>query len=135
MDTFERVEREASRDVEEIAREVVDAAFKVHRELGPGLLESAYEIALFHELTKRGLRTRRQVPVHVKYDGVDLGVGFRVDVLVEETIIVELKAVQVMSPVFQAQIITHLRLSKRPIGFLINFHEPIFKRAIKRYRI
>jgi GxxExxY protein len=97
-----------------------------------GLLESAYEACLFHELTKRGLRVRRQVEVPVVYDGVTLDIGFRLDLLVEESVIVELKSVERMEPIFQAILHNYLRLTDKRVGFLINFNVMTFKEGIKR---
>ena len=116
----------------DVAKIVVDAAFKVHTTLGPGLLESAYDLALAHELTKRNLKFARQVPVHVNYDGVDLGEAFKPDYVVEDLIIVELKSVEKLSPVFKKQILTYIRLSKKKLGLLINFGEPLIKDGIHR---
>jgi GxxExxY protein len=123
------------RDIEDVAREIVDSAFKVHKTLGPGLLESVYELALYYELTKRGLRVERQVPVNVEYEGVSLGTGFRIDLLVDDRIIVELKSVDKMNPVFRFQTLTHLRLAQKSIGFLINFNVPLIKDGIQRFML
>ena len=123
------------RDIEDIAREIVDSAYKVHKALGPGLLESVYELALFHELTRRGFKVERQVPVNVEYEGISLGTGFKMDLLVEDLIIVELKSVDKMNPVFRFQTLTHLRLAKKSIGFLINFNVPLVKDGIQRFMI
>jgi len=121
------------RDIEDVAREIVDSAFKVHKTLGPGLLESVYELAMFHELTKRGLKVERQVPVNVEYEGANLGTGFKMDLLVEEMVIVELKSVDKMNPVWRLQTLTHLRLAKKTLGFLINFNVPLIKDGIQRF--
>jgi GxxExxY protein len=121
------------KDIEDVAREIVDAALKVHRALGPGLLESVYELALFHELTMRRLRVERQVPVNVEYEGRSLGTGFRIDLLVEDLVIVELKSVDKMNPVFKFQTLTHLRLARKTLGFLINFNVPLIKDGIQRF--
>ena len=116
-----------------MARTLVDAGLKVHRELGPGLLESTYEACLTHELTKRGLSIRRQVELPVIYDGVELSVGYRLDMLVEDKIIVEVKSVDALSRVHDAQILTYLKLSKRRLGFLMNFNVALFKQGVKRF--
>ena len=104
---------------------VVDAALAVHSRLGPGLLESVYEICLVCELQKRRLSVERQVAVPVCYEGIDMEVGFRVDLLVERCLIVELKAVEVILPVHWAQVLTYLRLTGHRLGLLINFHVPL----------
>jgi len=121
-----------SPEIEAICTEVVDAGFKVHEKMQPGLLESVYEACLLHELTKRGLRVEKQVPVPVFYDGVKLDVGFRIDLLVESRVIIEVKAVEVINPVFLLILTNYLRLAKKPVGFLMNFHVPKFKDGIKR---
>lgn len=119
--------------IEEVASEIVDAAFKVHVALGPGLLESAYEACLAFELRKRGLTVEAQKPQAIFYDGLAIEVGYRIDLLVENCIIVELKTVEQVLPIHQAQIITYLKLSEKALGFLINFHVPILKQGIKRF--
>jgi len=119
-------------ETERIAKEIVDAAFKVHKELGPGLLESVYEACLTHELRKRGLQVETQLQLPVRYETVQLDIGFRLDLLVEEEIIVELKAVEVMIPLFEAQLLTYLKLAGKRLGFLINFNVPLIKNGIKR---
>ncbi|HEY7116481.1 MAG TPA: GxxExxY protein [Tepidisphaeraceae bacterium] len=121
-----------SDEIERVCREVVDAAFKVHQKMGPGLLESVYEACLAYELTKRGLRVQIQVPVPVVYDGVTLEVGFRLDLLVEDLVIVELKSVEKMEPIFQAILQNYLRLTGKRVGFLINFNVVMFKDGVKR---
>jgi GxxExxY protein len=117
---------------EQIARAIVDAAYAVHRNLGPGLLESVYEVCFCHELGKRNLAYRRQVSVPIHYDGITFEEGLRLDVLVEEAVICELKAVEVMHPVFMAQLLTQLKLTGKRLGFLINFNVPLIKQGIKR---
>lgn len=117
---------------ESIARAVVDAAYAVHSTLGPGLLESIYEVCFCHELTKRGLSYRRQVVVPVIYDGITFDEGLRLDVLVEDLVICELKAVEAMNPMFSAQLLTQLRLTGKRLGSLINFNVPTIKNGIKR---
>jgi GxxExxY protein len=118
--------------IDEIAAAVVDAAFKVHQELGPGLLESAYEACLAHELTKRGLVVEKQKAQPVFYDGISIDVGYRMDLLVNDCVVIELKAVEQIIPIHQAQLMTYLKLSKMPLGFLINFNTTYFKSSIKR---
>ena len=122
-------------ELDRTASIVVDAAYKVHRALGPGLLEKVYESCMAHELIKAGLNVERQVSVPVLYDGVMFDEGFRLDLLVNDEIICELKAVDQINPVWQAQILSHLKMAKKNIGFLINFNVPRIKEGIKRYRI
>ncbi len=117
---------------EAIGEKIVDAAFTVHRVLGPGLLEKVYEVCFCHELSKRDLKYKRQVDLPVIYDGMTFDEGLRLDVLVEDLIICELKAVDKMNPVWQAQILSHLRLTGKRLGFLINFNVPLIKTGIKR---
>ena len=118
---------------EEIARIVVDCAYKVHKALGPGLLEKAYESCFVYELRKAGLKTERQVPVMISYDNHVMDEGFRADVLVEHCIICELKSVLDMHPIFEAQIISHLKLAELHLGFLINFNVKLIKDGIQRF--
>ena len=131
-DDFPTPHTEPSPELERLASIVVDAAFKVHSELGPGLLENVYEVCLAHELTKRGLRVQRQVPVPVVYDGITFEVGFRIDLLIEDQLLVELKAVEALLPVHKAQVITYLKLTNRHLAFLINFNVPLIKDGMKR---
>ena len=119
-------------NTESIARKIVDAAFTVHINLGPGLLEKVYEICFCHELEKRGLKYQRQVDLPITYDGIIFDEGLRLDVLVEELIICELKAVDEMNPVWNAQILSHLRLTDKRLGFLINFNVPLIRDGINR---
>lgn len=115
-----------------LTREIIGAAMEVHRELGPGLLESAYEMCLCHELTLRGLSFRRQVRLPVFYKGIRLDCGYRIDVLVEERVIVELKSVEKITAVDEAQLLTYLRLNNTRVGLLINFNVPVLKDGITR---
>jgi len=117
----------------DISGAVVDAAMKIHSALGPGLLESAYAVCLKHELVKRGLKVVAEVPLPVIYDGVKLEAGYRLDLVVEDTVVVELKAIEALAPIHQAQIISYLKLSGKPIGLLINFHSLHLKDGIKRF--
>ena len=119
-------------ELERVATQIVDAAFKVHAQLGPGLLESIYEKCLFKELTKKGLRVRRQVPVPIIYDGEVLDEPLRLDLLVEELVIIDVKSVEKMHPVFRAQMISYLKLSDRRLGFIINFNVPVIRQGITR---
>jgi len=117
----------------EISGAVVDAAMKVHSALGPGLLESAYSTCLKHELIKRGLKVECEVALPVVYDGIRLDAGYRLDLVVEDTVVVELKAIEALAPIHQAQIISYLKLTGKPIGLLINFHTLHLKDGIKRF--
>jgi GxxExxY protein len=116
----------------ELAREVVDCCFHIHRTLGPRLFESVYEEVLAYELTKRGLDIQRQVEVPVQWDDILLGTGFRADIVVESKIIVELKSVERVLPVHQKQLLTYLRLTEMKLGLLINFNESLIKSGIQR---
>ncbi|MFY0698178.1 MAG: GxxExxY protein [Balneola sp.] len=115
-----------------IGKEIVDSAYKVHKELGSGLLERVYEVCLAHEIQKRGFEVERQVVVPVNYDGISFDEGFRLDLLVEKEIICELKAVDKMNPVWKAQILSHLKLTNNRLGYLINFNVTNIGRGIKR---
>ena len=119
-------------EVNEISAQVVDAAMKVHSALGPGLLENVYEVCLKHELQKRGLTVRQQVGLPVVYDGVQVELGYRLDLLVEEQIIVEVKAVDQLTSVHEAQLLSYLKLSDKRLGLLINFNVAHLKNGIKR---
>ena len=111
----------------------MNAAFKVHKELGPGLLEKVYEACLAYEIEKAGLIVKRQVDIPIMYDGIQLNEKLRLDLIVENLVIIETKAVEIMNPVWQAQIISHLRLTNNELGFLINFNVPLIKNGIKRF--
>jgi GxxExxY protein len=119
--------------VEKIGKAVLDAAFKVHTALGPGLLESVYETTMAYEVRKSGSMVATQVSLPIIYDGQQLESGFRLDMLVEKCVIVELKSVETMNPVYEAQIMTYLRLSGVRLGFLINFNVKRLKEGIKRF--
>jgi GxxExxY protein len=119
-------------EINRISGMIVDAAMKVHTALGPGLLESAYEACLVHELRKAGLRVRTQVALPVVYDGVQLDVGYRIDLLVEELVVVEIKTVESLLPIHKAQLISYLKLSGRQLGLLINFNTVHLRDGIKR---
>ena len=116
----------------EIARIIVDSAFKIHCALGPGLLESVYEACLAHELNKRGLFVKRQLPISVKYDDLVFDIGFRADLLVEDKVIVELKSVESIHRSHKKQIITYIKLANKRLGLLINFGESLIKNGITR---
>ena len=129
---MEKVYAPLSAEEERIGKIIVDAAIAVHRFLGPGLLESVYEVCFCHELAKRGLALRRQVMVPILYDGIIFEEGLRLDVLVEDRVICELKAVAVMNPVYEAQLLSQLKLTGNRLGYLINFNVPLIKNGIKR---
>jgi GxxExxY protein len=122
-------------EIEAIATKVVDGAFRVHSAIGPGLLESIYETCLDHELRKQALRVQKQVSVPIVYDTLRIESGLRLDLLVEEAVIVEIKAIDRMSPVFEAQILSYLRLAKKRLGLLINFNVPRIRDGIRRYAL
>ena len=117
---------------EQIATAVLDAAFQVHRELGPGLLESVYEACMRLELTQRRIPFQSQLALPVVYSGVRLEAGLRLDLLVADSVIVELKAVEKLNPLYEAQLLTYLKLSGHRLGLLINFNVPLLKDGIKR---
>ena len=121
-----------SKREELVAQKIVDAAYIVHKPLGPGLLEKVYEVCFCHELSKRGITYKRQVDIPIVYDGIVFQDGLRIDVLVEGLIIYELKAVVEINPVWEAQVLSHLKLTGKRLGFLINFNVPIIKDGIKR---
>ncbi|TAE13391.1 MAG: GxxExxY protein [Bacteroidetes bacterium] len=116
----------------EIGREIYDIAFKIHRSLGPGLLESVYEKCFYYELSTRGISYKRQVAVPILYEGLKIEDGLRLDILVNDKIIVELKAQENYHPVWQAQLLSYLKLTNLRLGYLINFHTPLIKDGIKR---
>jgi len=122
-----------SSDTENIGKLVVDAAYTVHYNLGPGLLEKVYEICFCHELAKRGLKYERQVDIPIIYDNLEFKEGLRLDVIVEDVIICELKALENVNPVWEAQIISHLKLTNKRLGYLINFNVPKMKTGIRRF--
>ncbi len=119
-------------DIEEAAKEIVDAAIKVHRALGPGLLESAYRQCHAYELRKRGRKVECEVVLPLVYDGQTVDAGYRLDEIVEDCIIVENKAVEKILPVYEAQLLTYLKLRNCKIGFLLNWNVPLMKYGIKR---
>lgn len=120
------------RDIEEVSAIVVDAAFHLHCDLGPGLLESVYEAVLAKMLEDRGLRVERQKPIPIEYQGVHFDEGFRADLLVEGMLIVELKSVEKLLPVHSKQLLTYLRLMRLPVGLLIKFGAALFKDGVHR---
>jgi len=119
-------------DIEAVGKQIVDASIKVHRALGPGLLESAYQHCLTYELRKRGLRVECEVLLPVVYYGVQIDAGYRLDMLVEGCVIVENKAVKRLLPVHEAQLLIYLKLHDRRLGYLLNWNVPLMKQDIKR---
>jgi GxxExxY protein len=120
-------------DINRLGEQVVGALIEVHRHLGPGLLESAYEMAFCHELALRKIPFERQCAIPIRYKGINLESGLRLDVLVAEAIVIELKAVAEITPVFEAQILSHLKLASKPLGYLANFHVKQMKDGIRRF--
>ena len=112
--------------------DIVDSSVKIHRHFGPGVLESAYETCLAYELTQRGYEVRTQVPQPIEYKGVILETGYRLDMLVDDRVIVELKTVERVLPIHETQLLSYLRLSRRPLGLLINFRVRLLKDGIRR---
>lgn len=117
---------------EKIGKAIVEAALKVHKELGPGLLEKVYEVCLTHELRKEGFQVERQVDIPIQYDGITFEEGLRLDLLVDRKVVIETKAVDQVNPVWQAQVLSHLKLTGLRLGYLIKFNVPIIKQGIKR---
>jgi GxxExxY protein len=124
-----------SESAERAAREVLDAAFQIHTALGPGLLESVYEACLVHDLARKDVPVRRQVPVQISYNGLQLEAGLRLDLLVDEQVIVEIKVVERVVPVHEAQILSYLKLAKLRLGLLINFNVVRLKEGIRRFAL
>ena len=122
-------------EINQITEKIIGCAIAVHKELGPGLLESAYEECLFFELKESGLSAERQVPVPVIYKSIKLDCGYRMDILVEKKVLIELKTVDSIIPVHEAQILTYMKFAKKEIGLLINFNVTLLKNGIKRYRL
>jgi GxxExxY protein len=116
-----------------LGKEIVDAAYKVHKELGPGLLEKIYEACFCYELELKGIPYKRQVELPIYYKGKSFDEGLRLDVFVDELIICELKSREAINPLWPAQLISHLKLTKRRLGYLINFNVPVIKEGIKRF--
>ena len=117
---------------DEIGKAIVDVAVKVHRQLGPGLLEAVYEVVLAHELRRNGLHVERQVPAPVMFEGLRFDEGFRMDLIVEDKVIIELKCVERLSNVHKKQLLTYLRLADKRLGYLLNFNEALMKHGITR---
>ncbi len=113
-----------------IGKKIVDAAYTVHKNLGPGLLERVYEVCFCHELKKRGLQYQRQLTIPIVYDGIEFEDGLRLDVLVEGKVVCELKALETVNPVWEAQILSHLKLTDNRLGYLLNFNVTLMKDGI-----
>jgi GxxExxY protein len=122
-------------DIEQLARSAVDAGLTVHRTLGPGLLESAYEHCLAHELRGRGYTVRAQAVLPISYKGLQLDASYRLDLLIEDELIIEVMAIDALTRVHEAQLATYLKLSGRRLGFLMNFNVALFKDGVKRVRL
>jgi len=120
-------------EIEKIGKIIVNSAYKVHKELGPGLLEKVYEICLEHEIRKAGLNVVRQLDIPIVYDGLRFNEGLRLDLLVEDKVIIEVKAIETVNPVWEAQILSHLKLTDKHLGYLINFNVPLIKNGIRRF--
>jgi len=118
--------------IEKIAKEVIDCGFTVHKEIGPGLLESAYQSCLSYEINKRGLTLEIEKPLPLIYKEINLACGYRIDIVVENCVLLEIKSLESFAPVHTAQILTYLKLSNIQLGFLFNFNVPLFKNGIKR---
>ena len=118
---------------EQITKEIIGAAIEVHKALGPGLLESAYEECLAYELIQKGLKVERQKPVPVIYKEIKLDYGYRIDLLVEDSVIIELKSIEAFAPIHEAQILTYMKFAEKKVGLLINFNVTVLKNGLKRY--
>ncbi len=116
-----------------LCKEIIDATYKVHKQLGPGLLEKIYKACFCYELDKKDIPFKRQVKLPIIYDGLQFDEGLQLDVLIDSKIICEFKAVEIVNPVWQAQIISYLKLAKLHVGFIINFNVPVVKNGIRRY--
>ena len=119
-------------ELEKIGKEIVDCAFKVHSTLGAGLLESVYDVCLAHELTKRGLYVQRQLSIPIVYDNIRFDAGLRIDLMINEAVIIEVKVVETILAVHKAQVLTYLKLTNTRLGYLINFDTPVIKDGIRR---
>ena len=125
--------KKKNNDIEDVGRIIVDSAIRVHRELGPGLLESAYQACLAYELRSAGLKVKCEVPLSVQYGEIRIDAGYRIDMLVSDCIVIENKAVERILPIHAAQLLTYLRLSDRRLGFLLNWHVKLMKQGVKRF--
>ena len=122
-----------SMEEETIGKAIVNAAYTVHKELGPGLLEKVYEVCFCHVLSRNGFEVKRQVDVPIVFENLTFQEGLRLDVLVNDSVICELKAIETVNPVWEAQILSHLKLTNKRLGYLINFNVPLIKDGIKRF--
>ena len=118
---------------EAIGKAIVNAAYTVHKELGPGLLEKVYEVCFCHVLSRNGFEVKRQVDVPIVFENITFKEGLRLDVIVNDSVICELKAIETVNPVWEAQILSHLKLTNKRLGYLINFNVPLIKDGIKRF--
>lgn len=132
---MKRNHREIPPELNEITGQIVNAAFKVHTQLGPGLLEKVYEICLCHEISKLGLEYERQTYIPITYDGLIFDEGLRLDILVNNCVICEIKALETVNPVWEAQVLSHLKLTGIRVGLLINFNVALIKDGIRRFVI
>jgi GxxExxY protein len=121
-----------SQEEERIGKEVVNVAYLIHKELGPGLLEKVYEVCFCHVLETRGFDVKRQLDIPIVFDGIVFDEGLRLDVLINDLVICELKALENVNPVWEAQLLSHLKLTNKRLGYLINFNVPLIKNGIKR---
>ena len=119
-------------ELDHLASIVVDCGFHIHANLGPGLLESAYEMILFEKLKKQGLQVERQVPINIDYDGIQIEAAFKADLIIQRMLVVELKATEGMPPLYGRQLLTYLKLMNLPLGLLINFGMGTFKQGVRR---
>jgi GxxExxY protein len=124
--------KEVSEEEDRIGREIVNAAYKVHIELGPGLLEKVYEVCFCHVLLNKGFDVKRQLDIPIVFENIVFDEGLRLDVLVDDLVICELKALENVNPVWEAQLLSHLKLTNKRLGYLINFNVPLIKNGIKR---
>jgi GxxExxY protein len=127
------MEKLLSGEEERIGKIIVNSSFTVHKTLGPGLLEKVYEVCLCHELRKSGQNVERQLDIPIVYDGITFEEGLRLDLLVENKVVIKLKAVDIVNPVWEAQIFIHLMLTGKRLGYLINFNVPLISDGIRRY--
>ncbi|HTL80123.1 MAG TPA: GxxExxY protein [Bacteroidia bacterium] len=134
-ETLKKAFSPISDEEERIGKILVDSAFTIHKHFGPGLLEKVYEVSLTHELRKRGLTVSRQVDIPIVYDGVEFEEGLRLDLLIENKVICEVKAIETVNPVWEAQVLSQLKLSGKRLGYLVNFNVPLIKNGIKRFVI
>jgi GxxExxY protein len=121
-----------SADIEALAKTAIDCGFQIHKEIGPGLLEAAYELLLFESILARGLHVERQIPISISANGIVIDNAFRADMLIERKLLIEIKSTEQHAPVHAKQVITYLRLMKLPLGLLMNFGAPTFKEGIRR---